>query len=626
MSHFNKLTPSLLGAQLYINFNFKFRIMKNLSSLLAVLAIFLCASISYGQTFPIRIDCGSTTATTDPNTGIVWEADQYFLPSAEKVYPGHPNLTLSEQFNSTRYSKLPTGSPTFGYNITVPNGNYDLVLHFVEPYFVISGQSGTRIFNVDIENGQHIEQNLDILAEVGPDAIYSQTYPVSITDGNITINFASVNGKDPVINAIEIFQGSTPDNQAPNTPSGLTVNSFDHESANISWNASSDNGGGNVEGYIIYNNGNQIKTTTGTLTTLTGLQANTPHQLSVAAYDNAPTPNVSSPSSQVSFNTENAPSGGGTSNYDPDFALRVNAAGSVFTNEQGNTFIADINPSQYFVGSQNGESPNNISAPYNTERFSTNSSGMSFKATVENGSYRVILHFAELYHGTSRANDPEGIAKRVFDVNIEGGDIELEKFDVFVAAGGAEIPLQVEPYDLVISDGEINIDFTKNAFYPLHHPQVTAIEILGSNFIDPDPTDPTDPPTPGTSLWSQSTVNTNDIFYTTGNVGIGTNAISNYKLAVDGKIRSREVKVDNDNWADYVFFKNYKLPTLEEVEKHIQDKGHLINIPSAAEVEANGVELGEMNKLLLEKIEELTLYVIQQEKRIKSLEQETGIK
>jgi hypothetical protein len=137
---------------------------------------------------------------------------------------------------------------------------------------------------------------------------------------------------------------------------------------------------------------------------------------------------------------------------------------------------------------------------------------------------------------------------------------------------------------------------------------------LGTDHYDPET------PNPGSSLWSQSTINSNDIFYTTGNVGIGTNAISGYDLAVDGKIRSREVKVDNDNWADYVFFYNYNLPTLQEVERHIQEKGHLINIPSAAEVAANGILLGDMNRLLLEKIEELTLYIIEQDQKQKQLE------
>jgi hypothetical protein len=100
-----------------------------------------------------------------------------------------------------------------------------------------------------------------------------------------------------------------------------------------------------------------------------------------------------------------------------------------------------------------------------------------------------------------------------------------------------------------------------------------------------------------------------------GNVGIGTNDPGTWKLAVKGKIRAEEIKVET-GWADYVFKEGYNLPTLEEVEKYIKERGHLINIPSAKEVEANGVELGEMNKLLLEKIEELTLYTLQQQKEI----------
>ncbi|GMN06252.1 hypothetical protein MTsPCn5_16410 [Croceitalea sp. MTPC5] len=96
-------------------------------------------------------------------------------------------------------------------------------------------------------------------------------------------------------------------------------------------------------------------------------------------------------------------------------------------------------------------------------------------------------------------------------------------------------------------------------------------------------------------------------------VGIGTIDPDGYKLAVKGKIRAEEIKVET-GWADYVFKEDYDLPTLDEVEKHIKEKGHLINIPSAKEVEENGVQLGEMNKLLLEKIEELTLYVIELKK------------
>ena len=98
-----------------------------------------------------------------------------------------------------------------------------------------------------------------------------------------------------------------------------------------------------------------------------------------------------------------------------------------------------------------------------------------------------------------------------------------------------------------------------------------------------------------------------------GNVGIGT-ANPTEKLSVNGKIRAHEIKVETANWPDYVFAKNYELPSLDETEKHIQKNGHLPGIPSAEEVKANGVDLGEMNAKLLKKIEELTLYLIEMKK------------
>jgi len=101
-----------------------------------------------------------------------------------------------------------------------------------------------------------------------------------------------------------------------------------------------------------------------------------------------------------------------------------------------------------------------------------------------------------------------------------------------------------------------------------------------------------------------------------GNVGIGTTDPGTYKLAVNGNIHTKEVKVDMIAWSDFVFEKNYSLPTLKEVAQHIEEKGHLKDIPSAKEVAKNGIFLGEMDAKLLQKIEELTLYTLEQEEKI----------
>ena len=105
----------------------------------------------------------------------------------------------------------------------------------------------------------------------------------------------------------------------------------------------------------------------------------------------------------------------------------------------------------------------------------------------------------------------------------------------------------------------------------------------------------------------------------TGNVGVGTTSPDS-KLTVKGNIHAEEVKVDlNVPAPDYVFKKEYKLKSLEEVQKHIEENGHLPNIPSAQEIQANGIKLGEMDMKLLEKIEELTLYILEQNNKINKI-------
>jgi hypothetical protein len=101
------------------------------------------------------------------------------------------------------------------------------------------------------------------------------------------------------------------------------------------------------------------------------------------------------------------------------------------------------------------------------------------------------------------------------------------------------------------------------------------------------------------------------------NVGIRTSAPQN-ALDVNGTIRAKEVKVET-GWADFVFDKAYNLQNLSEVELLINEHKHLPDIPDAKDVKKNGVNLGEMNVLLLKKIKELTLYAIKQNKKVEEL-------
>jgi hypothetical protein len=142
-------------------------------------------------------------------------------------------------------------------------------------------------------------------------------------------------------------------------------------------------------------------------------------------------------------------------------------------------------------------------------------------------------------------------------------------------------------------------------------------------------------------MWSNSGANNYLILQPSwGNTGIGTyspNAklhingtqliggttdriATGYSLSVKGKIIAEEVKVQlYASWPDYVFGKNYKLLPLDELEESINKNKHLPNIPSAAEVEKDGISLGDMNKRLMEKVEELTLYIIDLNKKNNAL-------
>jgi len=98
-----------------------------------------------------------------------------------------------------------------------------------------------------------------------------------------------------------------------------------------------------------------------------------------------------------------------------------------------------------------------------------------------------------------------------------------------------------------------------------------------------------------------------------GNVGIGTTN-PQAKLAVNGDIFSKKVKVTQTGWPDYVFDSAYQLRSLSQLEQYIQENKHLPDVPSASEVEKNGLDLGDNQAVLLKKIEEITLYVIELKK------------
>jgi len=115
-----------------------------------------------------------------------------------------------------------------------------------------------------------------------------------------------------------------------------------------------------------------------------------------------------------------------------------------------------------------------------------------------------------------------------------------------------------------------------------------------------------------------------------GGVGIGliagTSLANGYIFCVDGKIIAEEMRIQNStNWPDYVFQKNYDLMSLDELKESIETNQHLPNIPSAAEVENDGILVGDMQKKMMEKIEELTLYILDLNEANKKLQEEVDV-
>ncbi|HLF62761.1 MAG TPA: hypothetical protein VI603_03375 [Saprospiraceae bacterium] len=104
------------------------------------------------------------------------------------------------------------------------------------------------------------------------------------------------------------------------------------------------------------------------------------------------------------------------------------------------------------------------------------------------------------------------------------------------------------------------------------------------------------------------------------NIGLEDGA-AGYRLAVDGKIMCEELKVQSsDAWPDYVFASDYELLSIHQLEEHIRHYRHLPGVPSASRIDDEGILVGDMQRCMMEKIEELTLYIIAQDKRIAELE------
>lgn len=223
-----------------------------------------------------------------------------------------------------------------------------------------------------------------------------------------------------------------------------------------------------------------------------------------------------------------------------------------------------------------------------------------------------------------------GFGQPVFNLLLAGGTgVEVaassnsaKAFSIKNVAGGSPFPFSImaDGKTIIGSDGTSGPNTSANSMLNINTTSTRAFEInntsTGKTVLMVQAN--------GQTILNTNGINTsNDVFVITNDPANINTTNTNFKIKASGEVYARYMKVSVNNFPDYVFGKDYVLPSLKEVEAYYKANKHLSGIPSAAEVEKEGMDVAEMNKLLVKKIEELTIYVVEQNK--KQEEQQTAL-
>jgi hypothetical protein len=379
---------------------------------------------------PIYINSGGP-AYTD-TLGNNWLADADFAGGSEaSTTKAIANTTDPTLYQTERY-----GNST--YTFTVAPGKYNVVLKFAEIYWTSAGQ---RIFNVAI-NGSPVLSNFDIIAAAGaPLTAIDETFPVTVTGSSITVQFSTGSADLPKISAIAIKAGSPVSIQINPASVALAAGQSQQFGATVT---------GSTNTGVTWSYSPQV----GTLVT----------SGATAGLYTAPGTITAAQNVSVTATSAAAPTQASSAvvNLVPPFSpILVDSGGLAYTDSLGQNWSVDTG----FTGGNEASTASNVlnsSDPklYQTERWGA----FSYKFTVPNGNYNVVLKFAEIYWTKA--------GQRVFNVSINGTQV-LTNFDI-IAAAGAPLTAIDKTFPVTVTNSTVTVQFTVGT---ADQPKVSAIEI-----------------------------------------------------------------------------------------------------------------------------------------------------
>ena len=481
--------------------------------------------------------------------------------------------------------------------------------------------------NVGVTNYEVFQNGVSI-ANTGTVTNFNVTGLSPSTSYNFTVFAEDAAGNvSAVSNTESVTTAGAPDTQSPSAVTDLVSSNTTSTSTSLSWSASTDNVG--VTNYEVFQNGVSIANTgTATNFNVTGLAPSSNYDFTVFAEDAAG--NVSAVS-----NTESVTTSGAPDTQAPSAVTDLTASGttSTSTNLSWSASTDNVGVTNYEVF-QNGVSIGNTGTATNF-----NVTGLAAST-----SYDFTVFAEDAAGNTSTVSNTESVTtagapdtqapSAVTDLTASGTTSTSTNLSWSASTDNVGVTnYEVFQNGVSIANTGTATNFNVTGLAPSTSYNFTVFAEDAAGNISTVSNTENVTTSAGSGIVDYTSENANiatvdwtarDLF-ADRNIGIGTTDTQGYRLAVAGNVIAEGVKVElQGNWPDFVFAKDFDLIQLAELKSFIRENGHLPNIPSAKMVQEEGIDLGQMDAKLLQKIEELTLYIMSQQDEIETLKKENS--